>query len=252
MSAGGYGPAMSFTLTVLGSSGSYAGPGNACSGYLISAGDARIVMDCGPGTLSRLGEHVDLARLDAVLLSHSHPDHWLELPILRNALRYVLGREGLDVYGTAETRVLAEHLSGDLAPTFRWHDITAGDELDVGPLRVRTSRTDHPPETLALRLDHDGRSLVYSADTGPEWDMADLGEGIDLALVEATYLDEWQTGGVHLSARQAGRMAREAGARSLVLTHLLPGADVEEYRRAAAEAYGAPVHVAEPGATFTP
>jgi ribonuclease BN (tRNA processing enzyme) len=243
---------MSFTVTVLGSSGSYAGPGNACSGYLLSADGANVLMDCGPGTLSRLGEHVHLASLDGVLLSHSHPDHWLELPILRNALKYVLGGEGLRVYGTAETRELAQHLSGELEPTFRWHDIAAGDDFTVGPFRVRTSRTDHPPETLALRIDHGGRSLAYSADTGPRWSLTDLGEGIDMALVEATYLDEAQTGGVHLTAAQAGRLARDADVAALVLTHLLPGADVEEYRRAAAETYGAPVHVAEPGATFTP
>ncbi len=243
---------MALTLTVLGSSGTYAGPGNACSGYLVTAGSTRFLMDCGPGTLSRLGEHLDPAALDAVVLSHSHPDHWLELPVLRNALKYVLGREGLDVYGTAETKGLADHLIEEAEPTLRWHVVSAGDEFTVGEARIRTARTDHPPETLSIRVDHGGRSLVYSADTGPGWDMRALGEGIDLALIESTYIDESMTGGVHLSAPQAGRIAREAGAGALVLTHLLPGADPDEYRRAASETYGAPVHVAEPGATFTP
>ncbi len=243
---------MALTLTVLGSSGTYAGPGNACSGYLVTAGEARILVDCGPGTLARLGEHLDPAALDAVVISHSHPDHWLELPVLRNALKYVLGREGLDVYGTAETRALAEQLIEEMEPTIHWHVVSAGDEFAIGEARVRTARTDHPPETLSLRIDHADRSLVYSADTGPGWDMGALGDGIDLALVEATYLDDAMTGGVHLSAAQAGRIARKAGAGALVLTHLLPGADADEYRRAASETYGAPVHVAEPGATFTP
>ncbi len=244
---------MPFDVTVLGSSGTYAAPGNACSGYLIRADGARILMDCGPGTLSTLGAHLDLAQLDAVLLSHAHPDHWLELPILRNALQYVLGTEGLPVYGTAETLSLAESLvRSGLGPALEWHVITDGDELGVGPVRVRCSRTDHPPETLAFRVDHHSGSIAYSADTGPGWEMAALGTGIDVAICEATYLDAERAGGVHLTAAQAGTTARKADVASLVLTHLIPGADQEEYRRAAAETYGAPVLIATPGATHSP
>lgn len=244
---------MPFDVTVLGSSGTYGGPGNACSGYLIRADGARIVMDCGPGTLSVLGSLVDLTEVDAVLLSHSHPDHWLELPVLRNALYYVLGKEGLPVYGTAETLALAEILvRSGLGPAIDWHVITDGDDLGIGPVRVRCSRTDHPPETLAFRVDHHRGSIAYSADTGPGWELAELGSGIDVAICEATYLDPDRAGGVHLTASQAGEMARKAEAASLVLTHLIPGADPEEYRRAAAEAYGAPVQIATPGATYSP
>lgn len=244
---------MAFDITVLGCSGTYGAPGNPCSGFLVRADGASILMDCGPGTLPVLGELVELESLDAVLLSHAHPDHWLELPVLRNALQYVLDRRGLPVYGTAETLALAESLSrSGLGPSIDWHLITDGDDLTVGPVRVRCSRTDHPPETLAFRIDHDGRSIAYSADTGPGWSLTELGEGIDVALCEATYLDPERAGGVHLTATEAGERGREARVGSLVLTHLIPGANPDEYRRVAADAYGAPVLIAEPRRTFTP
>jgi len=241
------------SLCVLGCSGTYASPGNACSGYLVRAGGFRMLLDCGPGTLAALGSQIDIADLDAIVLSHSHPDHWLELPVLRNALRYVLGIEGLAVYGTAETLTLAEPLcAGELAPTFEWTVITDSEDRMVGPCRVRTSRTDHPPETLSIRVDLGDQSLAYSADTGPRWGFEELGSGIDVAICEATYLDAERAGGVHLTATEAGERGRSAGVSQLVLTHLIPGADSSEYLRAGAEAYGAPVHLATPGAIFTP
>ena len=89
-------------LTVLGSSGTFAGPDDACSGYLVEHDGFRLLMDAGPGTLSNLQQHVPLDRLDAVLLSHAHPDHWTELPTPCNAFRFVLGRDDLPVIGSQE------------------------------------------------------------------------------------------------------------------------------------------------------
>lgn len=239
-------------ITVLGCSGTYAAPGNACSGYLVQAGGFSLVADLGPGSLSRLSGLIGLDRVGAVVISHSHPDHWLEMPILRNALRYVLGIVGLDVYATAETWTLFEMICPELDQTFIPHVITDGDDVTIGPINVRFARTDHPPETLSMRFDHGDQSIAYSADTGPGWSFAELGTGIDLGVCEATYLDAERARSVHLTAAQAGSGTRAAGVRSLVLTHLIPGADESEYRRQASETYGAPVHIASPGATFTP
>ncbi len=242
---------MSLTVTVLGSSGTYAGPDGACSGYLVRSPGATVMMDAGPGTLANLQRHVAAPALDAVVLSHSHPDHWLELPVLRNALKYVLSRDGLDLYATAETLDLAVAVSGSrLEPTFRPHVITDGSEFSVGDQRWRCSRTDHPVETLALRVDADGRSLSYTADTGPGWSLAALGP-VDLAISEATFLhDSPERNPVHLSAHQAGAMARDAGVRHLVITHVLPTGSAEESVAEAADAYGAPVDVATLHRTF--
>ena len=79
---------MGLTVTVLGCDGSYAGPDGACSGYLVSSGDTHVWLDCGPGTLANLQRHIDLHDLSAIVVSHSHPDHWAELPVAYNALGY--------------------------------------------------------------------------------------------------------------------------------------------------------------------
>ncbi len=241
-------PASRLALTVLGCSGSYASPDAACSGYLVQGAGQSVVIDLGPGTLANLQHHLDLTEIDAVVLSHSHPDHWVDLTGLRTARRYTYELDGLAVYGTAETRTLAEALCDGLAPTFDWHVTDDGSTFHVGDLAFTLATTNHYVVTTAIRVDDTttGRSLAYSADTGPGWSFASLGAGIDLALCEATYAtDEEADGILHLSAAQAGAMARDAGVGALVLTHLYPLADADEVRAAGAAAFGAPISIAK-------
>lgn len=241
------------SLTVLGCCGTYAGPGGACSGYLLRSGTTTIWVDCGPGTLANVQRHVALTDLDAVVVTHSHGDHWLELPVLFNALRYGVGAAdlALRVLWTARTAELMATVSGkDLAPTLRPEVVSDGATARVGDIELRFSRTDHPVETLAVRADAGGRSIAYSADTGAAWALSRLGAGIDLAVLEAT-LDEDEAGRVqHLTGRQAGRLASEAGAASLLLTHLTPGTDPDRRADEAAEAYAGPIQVAETHRTY--
>jgi ribonuclease BN (tRNA processing enzyme) len=237
------------TLTVLGSSGTYAGPGLACSGYLVESDGTSVWVDTGPGTLGLLQQHVTLADLDAVVVTHHHPDHWLDLPVLRNALKYVVGRESLPVYGTAGTLRLAEQVIDRIPPTFAWTTVTDGDIFTVGSMTFTCSRTDHPVETLALRVDSGGRSLAYSSDTADGWSVASLGAGIDLFLCEASLADE-EAGSVHLTAQQAGAMAAAGGVARLVVTHVVPGVDPERQRDTAAAAFGRPVELAVPHTRF--
>lgn len=237
---------MGLSVTVLGCSGTYASAGNACSGYLVRSETTAVWLDTGPGTLANVQQHVALTELDAVVVTHSHPDHWLELPVLRNALRFVFEVDGMRVLGTEETRRLADLVTGGTAPTLAWEIIADGAEATVGDLSLRFSRTDHPVETLAVRVEHAGATLGYTADTGPDWSLTALDhdrQGFDLALCEATLGPEQEDRMQHCSARQAGAMANDAGVRRLVLTHLMAG--TEQSRLEEAEAvFDGPVSIA--------
>ncbi len=243
---------MTLSATVLGCSGTYASAGGACSGYLVRSDTTAAWLDCGPGTLGNLQRHVDLGRLDALVVTHAHPDHWLELPVLRNALKYGSGRTGLPVYAPAEVRTVADGLVPDgLEPTFSWRTVADGDTAELGDLRLKFSRTDHPVETLAVRVDAPhgeggARSLAYSSDTAAGWSLGALGGPVDLALCEATMPPGTEGSSPHLTGRQAGALAADAGARRLLLTHLWPTAEPEAHRRDAEATFGAPVELALP------
>lgn len=242
--------AAELTLTVLGCSGTFPGDGGACSGYLVRSPGASLVVDLGAGTLANLQRHMAIGEIDAVVLSHVHPDHWLDLPVLRNAMRYVLDIEGLPVYGTAETWLMAEVLIGELAPTMLWRTVDESSVVQVGDQVVRFSRTDHPVETLAVRVDAGGRSLLYSADTGPAWYPGEAGADVDLMLCEASLQPEHEGHVQHLSARQAGKLARTLGAGRLVVTHVVPGVEPEAQLDIAGQAFGGPVDLAATNRSF--
>ena len=232
---------MGLVLTVLGCDGSYPGPGGACSGYLVRGAGTTLWLDAGSGTLANLQRHVALSEVDAVVLSHEHPDHWSDIEGYRVASAYVLDQPPIPVYAPAGVRT---RVFSDFEPAVRWNVVADGDGVELGGLSLRFSRTDHGPETLAVRIDGEGRSLAYSADTGPGWSFEALGEGIDLALCEATFLADREGRGGHLSARQAGAMARSAGVARLLVTHVWPTVDRARSREEAAAAYGEPVDVA--------
>jgi ribonuclease BN (tRNA processing enzyme) len=234
-------------VTVLGCSGSYPGRGGACSGYLVDDGTTRVWVDAGSGTLANLQTHVALDQVDAVVLSHEHPDHWSDIEGWNNVLRFVLDRTGFPVYAPAGLR---EHTYQDTEPQIAWTDVAGGDRTTIGSLEFTFSRTDHARETLGMRVDAGGRSLGYSADTGPAWSLEALGDGLDLALCEATMPTDQEGKMQHLSARQAGEQARAAGAGRLVLTHLWPTLDPERARDEGTAAFGSPVEVATVGARY--
>jgi ribonuclease BN (tRNA processing enzyme) len=250
---------MGLSVTVLGCSGSYPGPGAACSGYLVQGGGDNVVIDLGPGALANLQRHLDLGAIDAVVLTHSHPDHWTDVTGLHTAWKYGLLRDGLRVWGTEACRALAEALTGGIEPTFDWRVLGPDSLVVAGGMCLTFAPTEHYVETYAVRVDGPGgEMMVYSADTGPGWSPVGLTSGsavfagrpeaerpIDLLLCEATNLvaDEHK-GILHLSGRQAGVLAAVAGARRLLLTHLWPVNDPEDHRREAAEAFGPGVEIA--------
>ncbi|MCY4069098.1 MAG: MBL fold metallo-hydrolase [Acidimicrobiaceae bacterium] len=246
---------MALTVTVLGCSGSYAAPGNPCTGYLVRSGTTAVLLDCGPGTLGPLQEAIDLADLDAIVITHCHPDHWLELPVIRNVFVWFVPRSDVAVYGTAETRAMDRAVTmlreGRIDP-LDWNVIGPASRLSIGDQRWSFALTDHPVETLATRVDSGGRCFAFSADTGPGWDFRSLGEGIDLAMCEASHGRRHEAAGSpHMSARQAAAAAAVAGAERLVLTHLPPGCDPEAQRSEAAGVFAGELEVARPGLVLT-
>lgn len=232
---------MGLKLTILGRCGSYPGPGEACSGYLVRSDETTLMVDAGSGTLANLQRHVAISDLDGIILTHEHPDHWADLTGFYVAAKYYLDIKNVPVFAPASVR---DHVYYNDAP-IDWQIVTAGDKRRFRDMDLRFAKTNHPPETLAVRIDSDGRSMAYSADTAPGWSFSSLGDGIDLGLCEATFLAEDEGRAQHLSARQAGTMAKAAGVRRLVLTHLQPGTDPEKSQREAAETFGGHVSVAE-------
>jgi ribonuclease BN (tRNA processing enzyme) len=128
--------------------------------------------------------------------------------------------------------------------------VDGSSEVTVGDLAVRFGRTDHPVDTLAVRVDGAGRALLYSADTGSAWDPRPLGAGVDVLLSEASLPTGEEDRFQHLSGRQAGAYAAALGAGGLVLTHIAPGIDPDDQRRAATGEYEGRIEVATPGAVF--
>ncbi len=237
-----------FSLTVLGTDGSYPAPGGVCSGYLLRYGGFTTWLDAGPGTMANLQLHIGLDDLDAVVVSHAHPDHWSDLEGLYVAMRYFFGRKGVPVYAPQGLREL---MSGEKPDgTFDWRVIGDGERAELGPARWPWSVTDHPVETLAARVQVGTRALGYSADTGAGWAFSSLGAGLTVALVEASLTTEAEGSLQHLSARQAGAAAAAAGAERLLVTHFSPGRDRELARAEAEAAFGGPVEVAEVGKTW--
>jgi ribonuclease BN (tRNA processing enzyme) len=232
-------------LTVLGCSGSYnAPPVGACSGYLLRDGDTSIWMDCGHGSFTNLQRQIDPAVLSAVVITHEHPDHCVDIYGLHVLLRYALERVGVAVYapGGADERLGTLAHWGD---TFAWHAIDDGARATVGSIGLAFSRTDHPPPTFAVEATGaDRRRLVYSSDTGPNWSVDAFAPGAELVLSEASYEHADRRSPIHLSGRQAGAAARAARAQRLVLTHLWPRVDPAVVGAEGSDAFGDDVTLA--------
>lgn len=243
-------------LTILGSSGGYSGPDNPTSGFLLEAGGARLWIDAGHGTFSALQRVADYTGIDAILVSHVHADHCVDLYALNVALRFhERGVLRMPLYCPLEVWEKVPLLLGDSAESFRqtfdFHEIATEGSVEVAGVRASFLRTEHPNYCLAMRLETDEGILTYSADTGPGTDLAGFARGSDLLLCEATYQEGLVGAPVHLTARQAAETALRAGVRDLVLTHVWPAFDprrsVEEARTAAGDVR---VEWAAPGSVF--
>ena len=240
-------------ITVLGGCGAWPAAGLACSGYLVEHEGFRLVLDPGYATLPQLLRYAAAEQVDAVLISHGHPDHCADLnPLLRARALGEASPRALPVHtlpGAADA-VLALDNPRMLADAYVLREFTAGHRFEVGPFRVDTWALPHFVPNAGLRLTAGGRVLAYTGDTGPSPDIAVMAREADVLLAEATFPDRVPSArdAPFLStAGQAGQHAAGAGAGRLVLTHLWPGTDPAAARTAARRAYPADLDVAAPG-----
>lgn len=240
-------------LDVLGGCGAWPTALAGCSGYVVESDGFRLLIDPGYATLPRLWEREGGADgIDAVLVSHGHPDHCADLsPLLRARSLSEEPPEALGVYAPVGSvdAVLALDKPGMLADGYDLHEFGPGQRFDIGPFAVDTWLLPHFVPNAGIRLSAGGRVLAYTGDTGPSEDVPRLARDADLLLCEATHpyevprVDE----GFLLTARLAGGYATRAGAGLLVLTHLWPGTDTATAHEAGSATFAGPVTVAEPG-----
>lgn len=235
-------------LWVLGANGTYPTAGHPTAGFLLTHAETRVWMDTGSGTFNALCELMDPAEVDAIIVSHVHPDHSVDIFSLYHYLRFgstppapipLFAPEGV-VDRIAVYLDAGSHLEEVFAPR-------PLEDSMVGPMSLRFGRADHPVPTLQVRVEAGSRSCVYSADTGTGSDLVVLAAGANTLLAEATFQGSDKPAPHHLTATEAGDIAHRAGVERLILTHLLPSLDPHQSIEEAAAVFGGDVMVAAPG-----
>jgi ribonuclease BN (tRNA processing enzyme) len=257
-------------LTIVGCSGSFPGPDSPASCYLVEAEGFRLLIDLGSGALGAVQRYASLYEIDAVCVSHLHADHCLDLCDYSVARRFHPDgpKPLLPVYAPPQAALrLGLALGADpvagaeqdpyhgITEIFSFTTITPG-VSQIGPLRVTAAHMNHPVETFGFRLEHRGRSLAYSADTGQSDALVELARDADVLLCEASFVEPADDRApplpenLHLTGRQAGQHAARAGVGQLVLTHLVPWNDQSRTLEEAGQAFAGPLSLAAPGLGF--
>lgn len=241
-------------LTILGGCGAWPAAEQACSGYLVEHDGFRLLVDPGYAVVPRLLRRIAPGEVDAVFVTHGHPDHCADLnPLLRARVMSDERIPPLPVFApsNALTAVLALDRRQWLDASIVLHEFTPGSDLAIGPFSAETRMLPHSLPNAGLRLSTGGHTIAYTGDTGPSPEIVTLARDADLLLAEASYVDDddmpddLQT--VLSTARQAGQHAAEANAGRLVLTHLIPGTDPDGAVYAARTGYPGDVSVATGG-----
>lgn len=248
-------------MTVVGCSGSYPGPESPASCYLVEAEAEgrtyRLVLDLGNGALGALQRYADPLKIDAVLLSHLHADHCIDLTSYYVLRKYHPSgaQPMIPVYGpagTADRLAFAYDLprSPGMTEEFLFLPYPAG-LFKIGPFEVEAIEVVHPVPAYAMRIKANGRMLVYSGDTGVCAGLDRAAEDADLFLAEASFIDgDPNPPDLHLTGKEAAEAAVRGGAQRLLLTHVPPWHDPAIALSEAAAVYDGPLELAQPGKTY--
>jgi ribonuclease BN (tRNA processing enzyme) len=243
-------------LIVLGSYGPWPGAGGASSGYLLREDGYTLMLEVGSGTLARAQEHVRVSEIDAVVISHAHGDHFLDLyPLFFSRFFDPDSSPELPLYCPPgffdhAMRIVSQDTLPLMDGAFDVREIPPGQVFEAGPFRVETRPMTHLVTTLGMRITAGHRVFAYTADTGPTEEVNAIARDADLLMAEATWQDADDLQWFHLSARQAAEHASRSDAGRLLLTHTYPNRDRDASREQAAEAFVRDVKVATEGMTL--
>lgn len=236
-------------LIVLGSQAVYPKAGRACSGYLIKEGQTNILLELGTGVLNNLFRWLNPAKLDGIIISHLHPDHFLDIYPLRYFLQFdgqttkpikVLAPQGGEDF---ILQLVSDGGSDEFLKVFEFEVIREREKFKLGQIEVEFFEVPHFKTAYGVKLN--SPSLVYSSDCSYSQSLTKAASGAKVFLCEATFQSGVEEAGLagHLSAEQAGEIARESKVEKLLLTHLWPTLDEEVSRKEAEKAFGGPVVV---------
>ncbi|WNS80080.1 MBL fold metallo-hydrolase [Domibacillus sp. DTU_2020_1001157_1_SI_ALB_TIR_016] len=234
-------------VTVLGCWGGFPKANEASSGYLVEHDGFKLLVDCGSAVLSKLQNHLKPADLNAVILSHYHADHVADIGVLQHALLIdsftsKTREEPLAIYG---------HNEADGFQTLTYKNITKGvaynpaDTLQAGPFSISFFKTNHPASCYAIKITDGTDTVVYTADTAFQRELASFAQGADVLLAESNLykgMDGSSAG--HMTAQEAGILAREAQVKTLVLTHLPHFGELDQLVQEAGEEFSGPIMLA--------
>ena len=211
-------------LTILGMNGPFPAPGGATSGYFLTAGEDRIALDMGCGTLSRLTALTPPEELSALLLTHWHYDHCADVLPLIYRLE-ACAKAPLHIYAPVDENSLVRKAVQGCGMIIL-HDVATGETFQVGELQVSVFNARHPVPAVMYRIQGEGRTFCYTGDTNTVAGLNDFASGADFLLADGLFTDTtWAEGKPHLSATHVAQLAKDANVRRFVITHLNPTID---------------------------
>jgi len=244
-------------LIILGTSAAFAGKDDGCPSYLLICNGKNYLIETGPGCMSTLQKYISYRELSGIFLSHLHADHVSELYTLRYAV-YIAQRDGLmkkqlPIYMPKSPRQAFKFIRATIKNEFDIHEISEELKLNLDGLSISFLKTNHPVSAYAMRFEHGLKTLVYTSDSAYFDALGHFCKDASLLLSEATLQNtdrQFEQQG-HMTAETAGRLARESGARKLVLTHIWPEYDKNVSLREARTTFNGEIVIAKRGQMFS-